>query len=74
MTPEGFSVVILSKQALHSGIVASEAVWDGAIAEVCLAPSAAEQFQELPNVFLEKVVAKPNNVCYVLLNFRVQRI
>jgi hypothetical protein len=65
---------MLSKQALHSGIVASKAVWEGAIAEVCLAPSAAEQFQELPYVFLEKVVAKLNYVCYVLLNFRVKRI
>jgi hypothetical protein len=59
---------------LHSGIVAIEAAWDGAIAEVCLAPSAAKQSQELPYVFPKKVVAKPNNVCYVLLNFRVKTI
>jgi hypothetical protein len=67
-------VVIPCKQALHSGIVASEAVWDGAIAEVCLAPSVAKQSQELPYVFSKKVVAKPNNACYVLLNFRVNII
>jgi hypothetical protein len=56
-------VAIPSEQASHSGIVASEAVWDGTIAEVCLAPSAAKQSQELPYVFLKKVVAKPNDVC-----------
>jgi hypothetical protein len=71
-TPEGFSVVITSEQAFHSGTVTIEAAWDGAIAEVSLAPSAAKRFQERPYVIPKKVIAKFDNACYVLLNFRVK--